>query len=192
MRKDLHTLNVSGTRVHEIGKGSQYLPCRNSVNLLARRDKAPHYRCTGVPYYNRGLQAHPIGIHRSYRTPLRLRSVLCSASTQPSALLNCLAREDKAKRIRAVPPDTRCLFMADVADHVQADFNSPLVPDNTVAGVDEDELASPLLETIASHETLNFSPWVNKVRNLASIQTCRCSCRYCRLRWQWPQRFRWR
>ena len=67
---------------------------------------------------------------------------------------------DKAKRTRGTSPDTPCSFYAEPTDHEREDASH--LASGPSIGVDDEE-STNVIETTASAEALNLSPWVNQV-----------------------------
>ncbi|KLO20320.1 Cl-channel protein [Schizopora paradoxa] len=74
---------------------------------------------------------------------------------------------DKAKRTRGTSPDTPCSFYVEPTDHEREDASH--LASGPSIGVDDEE-SSNVIETTASAEALNLSPWVNQTPITVSPQ----------------------
>lgn len=68
---------------------------------------------------------------------------------------------DKARRTRGTSPNTPCSFYAEPTGHDREDASH--LASGPSIGVDDEE-STNVIETTASADALNLSPWVNQVR----------------------------
>jgi chloride channel 3/4/5 len=143
MKKELYTLNVSGSTIQEIEEELSRTDAKGFPIVT------PDARQVIMGYIGRMELRYLMGIYVLFHARLDL--------SEP--------RTEKAKKMHFVTPDTTCAFAPGEADEEEGPHLTALRSAGPHIGIDE-ELTAEVIQSTASSEVLKLWPWVQQVRFL--------------------------